>query len=493
MLACHPPRVERADPRTAAQSRLIRIEDTRADEPAWLDSMLAMPDASLRRSAAITAGRIGARGHRPALRRLAVDPDTSVAAAALFALGLLKDTSSVELATAGLRSAPSVSREAAWLLGEVGTAGRAALLTAIGDTSLGSRRRSGALLALARIRPVEVEPIARLLNDADTAIAWRAAYVLARGRTPSAVRMLLGAANSPSADVRDYAARGLVRALAGDSLGGEALATLRRLSKDSSARVRVSAVRGAGGYGVLGASVIAEALRDADPSVRITAAPFAHFSFDTSSRAWDEAWRADTSFVMRRQLAEAASRKGRLIAAWAPWRADSRWERRAAAAELDGLAPPRLALTRLDQALGDADGRVRAAATGALAQLADSTATMADARTRLRTLLADSDFEVRATALGALTKGATIDDLSSAIASYTANRADRDLDARLAFWTLADSALARNTGPLPESLTRALAAIDVRRIRSSASARRASPGFAPGGIAAASLGWTAGT
>src|SRR3954469_18553680 len=50
--------------------RLLRIDDTRRDEPAFLDSVIAgaMGDAN-RGRAALTAGRLGARMHLPALRR----------------------------------------------------------------------------------------------------------------------------------------------------------------------------------------------------------------------------------------------------------------------------------------------------------------------------------------------------------------------------------------------------------------------------------------
>src|SRR5438445_5967445 len=56
LLACHTAYVRPRDTRVEVRARLIRIEDTRSDEPAWLDSELASPDASRRRDAAITAG-----------------------------------------------------------------------------------------------------------------------------------------------------------------------------------------------------------------------------------------------------------------------------------------------------------------------------------------------------------------------------------------------------------------------------------------------------
>src|SRR6476659_4818095 len=125
---CHP----MVPPATASpslewQARLLRVQDTRRDEPLFLDSLLDGSDASQRAAAALTVGRIGARAHLPRLRALAADADTSVAANALFALGLVKDTAAAALGATALRATPVVAVEAAWLLGELGERGRQAL------------------------------------------------------------------------------------------------------------------------------------------------------------------------------------------------------------------------------------------------------------------------------------------------------------------------------------------------------------------------------
>jgi cyclophilin family peptidyl-prolyl cis-trans isomerase/HEAT repeat protein len=298
-----------------------------------------------------------------------------------------------------------------------------------------------------------------LLGAHDTDIAWRAAYVVARARSAAAVRAMLGATRSPHALVRDYAARGLARSLAGDSLGAAALDALRRLATDPDARVRVTAVRVLGAYGAQARTPIATALRDEDPVVRVTAAAFAHVALDSTAQAWSDAWRSDTSFVYRRALAESAARRGMLREAWQPWRADSRWQRRAGAAALDGIGQASEAVERLDGSLHDGDGRVRAAAAEALGGLADSASVASAARARLRAMLSDPDFVVRSTALTALAKGASVDDLAAALGSYAVAIRDVDLDARLAFWSLADSALRGHGARLPDSVVHGLATI----------------------------------
>ena len=305
------------------RARLVRIEDTRRVDSAFLDSALRAPIPSLRRAAALTVGRVGARQHRAAVRFLVSDPDVRVASAALYALGLLKDSAAAARAASALRTAPDVAAEAAWLLGEIGDSGRAPLLAAATDPRLASHRRGAALLALARMRPVPSAALLPLLSEADSAIAWRAAYVVARARSASAVRPMLAATRSAHADVRDNAARGLARSLAGDSLASLATDALTRLTRDPSPRVRVTAVRVLGAYGAGAREPLRGAMRDPDPAVRVTAAAFAHVALDSSARSWEESWRADTSFVVRRALAEAGVRRGMLRDAWQRWSTDT--------------------------------------------------------------------------------------------------------------------------------------------------------------------------
>src|SRR5690242_20812560 len=126
------------DARVGLRADLVRIEDTRRLELAPLDSALGSHEPALRSAAALTVGRIGARQRASALRTLATDGNAHVAAAALYALGLLKDSASVSVAATALRSAPEISAEAAWMLGEVGEAGRSALVSAATDASLGA-------------------------------------------------------------------------------------------------------------------------------------------------------------------------------------------------------------------------------------------------------------------------------------------------------------------------------------------------------------------
>lgn len=412
----------------------------------------------IRSLAALVAGRIGGDVHRPALRALAAAPDPAVAGDALFALALLKDTASRPLAVAALHRDPLVADRSAWLLGQLGEPARADVVTALGDPALGADTRGALLLAAARLRPVPAAAIIPWVRSDDPEVAWRAAYALARGRSAAGVRTLLGVPASPVASVREQVARGLSRTVAGDSLAESSLSALAALVLDTDAHVRVNAVRSLASYHARGRDGVVRSLHDGDAAVRLTAAQSLDAVLDSAGGPWRAALDADTAFVVQRAVLDGAARHGLSSLRPVAWPTSAEWQRRAASAELDAIGPASIALPRAEAWLRDDDGRVRAAAAGEIARLADSADTRAAARTALRARLGDADIQVRAVALGALAAGATLDDLRPAMEAYARSRADRDNDARLAFWPLVDSTLRRPT-PLPESIARELASL----------------------------------
>ena len=349
--------------------------------------------------------------------------------------------------------------EAAWLLGELGDRGRGAIIAGIADAGLRPETRGALLLAATRLRPVPSDAVIPLVSSVDSALAWRAAYVLARGRSAAGVRQLIAQSASPWSSVREQVARGISKGVAGDSLGGVARDALVRLVGDTSARVRINAVRALSTYGAPVRARIVAALRDGDAGVRLAAAQSLDAVLDSSASPWTDAFDADTLFAMRRAVVDGAIKRGIRLAERAGWPASDDWRQRAAAAELDARGTAAAAAERLARWGRDQDGRVRAAAAGALAQLADSAPVREAVRGQLRTLLADSDFGVRSASLDALAHGATIDDLASALRSHALAAADRDSDARFAFWRFADSALVRQKGSLPDSIEHALAVL----------------------------------
>ncbi len=449
---CHVRAAPPDDPRLVARARLLRIEDTRGDEPAFVDSMLWGDDSRLRAAAALSAGRIGARVHIPALHALATASDTAAAASALFALGLLKDTSALTIAEAALRRGPTVGVEGAWLLGELGEAARPALVAALSEAGIGTAARAALLQAATRLRPVPAAQIIPFVASADSALAWRAAYALARGRSPAGVRPLIAAAASPWSAVREQAARALAQPVAGDSLGARAEATLVRLVADPDPRVRMNAVRALATYGRRAESGVLAALRDRDAGVRMSAAQSLALVLGDDERTWRDAWALDTAFAVRSAIADGAQPRGVLAAELAPWRTSAEWWRRAAAAGLDVRGSAVLALPRSRAFLLDDDGRVRSAAARALGRYADSALVRERVRQEMRGLLRDPDVGVRSAALAALARGASADDLLAALDAQVTARNDTEADARLAFWTLADSATRPGALALPTAL-----------------------------------------
>ena len=444
-------------PELGARARLLRIEDTHRDEPALIESLVASADAPTRAAAALTVGRIAGRAHLPALRRLAGDRDPAVAANALYSLSLLKDSASAALAAAALRNGPEQAREAARLLGEVGD--RSAIIDALGDASLGRSTHAALLLAAARLRPVPAAAVTPYLARDDSALSWRAAYAIARGRSAAGARALLAQRSSPWSSVREQVARGASRSLAGDSLGALAMGALQQLAADTSARVRTNAMGSLASYGPAARSLVLSALTDPDVNVRVSASQALASVLDADSATWVRVFDAETSFVVRRNIADGAIRHGVNLAMRAEWGASERWQERAAAAALDGVGPAGAAADRLKAWLLDDDPRVRAAASARYAGLVDSSAVRPRVRAGLRGILTDPDASVRASALDGLAIGGSPDDLAAAFASYRLALLDVDNDARLAFWHLTDSVVARHVATLPDSVQQRLAAL----------------------------------
>ena len=98
---------------------LIGSADARQLDTALLRAAIRSPAGDVRAAAALAVGQVQGRALAPALRSLLTDGDTAVAAAAAFALGLLRDTAGIDALAAALAPAPAVGVDAAWALGQV--------------------------------------------------------------------------------------------------------------------------------------------------------------------------------------------------------------------------------------------------------------------------------------------------------------------------------------------------------------------------------------
>lgn len=449
--------VSAADTRTYAQ--LVAMTDTRQLDSALVDRALASPWQPLRAAAALAIGQVGAEHGLSAISRLRLllqDKQVSVGANAAYAIGLLRDSASIQTLSAALAGNHEIAREAAWALGEIGAPARGAITSAL-NISHPTDVTVQLLLAAAKLRPIPLVDIKPFLRQGSPATVWAASYAIARTRAPAGVSGLIELESSPAlktnhvmedgryestaaysdprtaiARTRAEIARGLAKSAAGDSLGTKAFAVLFRLARDADPHVRINAVRSLGTYGPIAKSLLVSATRDRDPNVRIAAAQSLGTALTRESTEFPRLLAADTSLAYRASLLASATRAGMRPLSLTQWTASSDWRWRAAVASADGDTLDRtFAISRAAPLTHDTDPRVREAAYAALVPPA-SMRLEDTVHTLLLSGLRDPDFYVRATVIGALADRPSVQDLPAVLASYSRAARDSANDARLA-------------------------------------------------------------
>ena len=440
-------------------ARLLAMTDTRQLDMPLVERALSSKWRPLRTVATISIGQIGAEHGMAAstrLRGLLKDRDVTVGANAAYALGLLRDTTSIADLTAALAANHEVAREAAWALGEIGAPARGAIIA-----GLKSRRDNDTaiqlLLAAAKLRPVPIPDVVQYLHDPQLAVVWAATYAIARTRAPAGVRALMDLEASPLLSARPrildrpadtsapYAdaitgnqraraeiARGLAKSAAGDSLGVKAFTVLSRLVGDIDPHVRINAVRSLGTFGPQAKAALVYATRDVDPNVRIAAAQSFATVLTKDTPDFAALWAADTSIVYRSSLLASAARAGLRPGELTTWASNPDWRLRAAVSSASGDTLDRaFAFARTAPLTRDPDPRVREAA---YAEIAPSAGIPLEDTVHALLIngLRDPDFYVRATVIGALADRPSTADLSAVLASYNAAARDSANDARLA-------------------------------------------------------------
>jgi len=457
-----------APTRDLVLAELLEAADARRADTLLFDRALASTEPAVRRAAALTVGQVRVAARVPRLRALLTDPDTGAAASAAFALGLIRDSTPETLSALeqALSGRPSVGAEAAWALGEIGERARRPIVTGLAAPHAAPVRQA-LLVAAARLRPVPVDAVRPLLRSADAAVVRAAAYAIGRPRAAAGVRSLLDVTEVADAETRAYAARGLARVAAGDSLAVESLPALARLAADPSPHVRIAALGSLAGYGPAARASLTAATRDHDANVRVAAAQAAATALGDDRAAWLELWKADTSFMYRRSLVASALHAGVSLPAVDggtadAWQRSADWRYRAAVADAAAGANVERARAVASPFLRDADGRVRAAAYGALAPFADSAD--ADAHPWRRALLLeglnDADFFARATALAGLTGKARASEVPAVVRAYRAAQRDSANDARIAAAAYLRAAWRNDSAAFSDSLRAALAGLE---------------------------------
>ena len=228
LLLAAPPSPPPPVPRMEKLTRILAAEDRR-DLTTDVKLGLADADRSVRRRAALAAGRIGDAGAVPALVPLLQDPELEVRQMAAFALGLIGDPLAVDPLLVALKDPePVVRGRAAEALGQIGDARaapaiaqmvvaalppKAPLVTVRGDdpasmTDPWLEPRLG-VFALARLKDVRSAQ-AVLLSAGKPRFDWWAATWTAMRLENAALRpVLLAAVSSTDPLSRAYGARGL--------------------------------------------------------------------------------------------------------------------------------------------------------------------------------------------------------------------------------------------------------------------------------------------
>ena len=446
-------------------ARLMAMTDSRTYDKSLLDSVLASGWQPLRRAGALAIGQVG-RSHGlpglPTLRTLLSDADKETAANAAYALGLLRDSTTVPWLETALGAAAPVAREAAWSLGEIGAPATAVITRRLAQTPSDDALAIQLLLAASKLRPLPVASVRPYLSMADRpSVRWAASYAIARPRAQAGVRDLIALANTPSMNVRPAPAeivvdsiiptadayvnppvalqrtraeiaRALSKQAAGDSLADSAIVVLTRLAGDSHPHVRINAVRSLASYGPRARQLVVDAAADKDANVRITAAQSLGTVLDSTVASWTPVWERDTSLMFRASLLASAEQAGAHITAATSWRSHRDWHYRASFLNAAGASSDTVYAAQIARAfLSDTDGRVRSAAYGVLAGN-DTAAPPASIHAALIKGLSDADFYARATVIGALSSHPDAKDAPLVLASYVKSLRDQGNDARIA-------------------------------------------------------------
>ena len=451
----------------ARYGRLLAMADERRVDTALLQGIFRSGSRAERAAAARAVGQVHGVALVPTLRVLLTDRDTTVAANAAYALGLLADTASVAELAHALDASPAVGRNAAWALGQIGEPARPAIVAALApsQTVRDVRVRGALLLATFLLKPVPVEAIRSSLADPSALVRWSAAYAIARPYAAGGVRALLPLASDTSAEVRAQVARAFSHRAAGDSLAALVRAPLETLASDRNAHVRINALHSLATYGASSKRIVVRGTLDPDANVRVTAAQELGAVLDNGRAAWMAAWKADTGFMYRRSLLASALSQDVVLPATEmdepdSWVHQGDWRLRASVAEAGGASTTILRLREVSLPMSrDPDPRVRAAAYAAMAPHADSADDHPWRREFMEYGLTDDDVIVRATAIGSLEGHATAAEVPLVLASYRRAETDTLNDARIAAVRFFIAAWKRDSVHFADSVTKAIRAL----------------------------------
>jgi len=427
---------------------LLQAEDAREWNRGVLEAGTLSAEPLVRRTAAMSIGRIGDWRGTSVLVPMLQDRDSTIHPTVAFALGLLRDTAAVGPLIDRLTAMPTptleTAKEIVTALAKIGGPAAADMVARVLNTTANlSMEGAGDVLvrhaALESWRLGPASPTRQLIalaESRDDELRWRALFALGQLHPPSAGPTILTALQDQHPTVRLYAARALSASYAATAglEPASVIQLLGRAAQDENAGVRINALHALGTYrrAEVADQVVSE-LGDPVFNVQVEAARTVGLSggpvaVAQLSRLVRE---GKGTFALRQEallgLARVSPDSFRVLSA--AWTSSPRWPERAAAAEGWGWVAPGPDVSHPDF-FGDPDGRVAAAALQGWSDAAagPDPALLAAARGLLR----HPDVGVRTLAAEAIARAPLPDDLAPLGAAFERAAGDSIPDAAIA-------------------------------------------------------------
>jgi cyclophilin family peptidyl-prolyl cis-trans isomerase/HEAT repeat protein len=456
VLAMPPGAAAQQEATVEAIAPILMAEDARQWNRALYQGGLEHSDPLVRRKAALAIGRLRDPQGTALLLAHLRDPDSTVQAEIMFALGLMGDTAAVGPIISRFSERPGLWREAA----QEGITALARMNDPrVAPFFAGILRRTSALtvdsLPLAVIQVARelwrlgpAGPVADLipfLRDTTIELRRAAVFSVSRVRPPSAASDLLLALQDDIPLHRSWAARALTRAYADTAgLAADAVTSaLRRLLADEDDGVRINVLRTLGTFRNPDLSgTIIPLLSDPDVNTRVqAAATLGQTGGPDAAGALAELLGKREPWAVRREALLALARVDTVafLAAVAPWASSPEWRDRGAAAEGFAAmgAPAHPARPPLDR---ERDARVIARTLQVWNERGPDPALL----TLARQYLTHADAAVRSVAADVVSRAQDPADIAALSAAF--GRAERDSfpDAALSALAALDSIAAKS-------------------------------------------------
>jgi len=435
---------------------VLAAEDARDFQPDLFGRALVAPDSLVRRTAALSAGRVGDPRATPLVVPLLADPDTTVRVAAAFALGLLRDTAAIQPLIERLTGLPGLdattATEAITALAKIGGPKAGEFFGGVLERKvvLSQDDPGPAQLQVIgeswRLGPdAPVTGLLPFMEDSAPGPRLRAVYSLGRLRAPEAGNRMLLALRDQEPYIRSLAARALTRGYAESAkLALSSVAELLvRAADEPSPQVRINALRSLASYqDSTYASKLVPLLDDPLTVIQLqTAETLGELGGSEAAKGLARAVGGKGTTPLRRAalVALAHADPKAFEQAAGTWRSSNDWLDRAAAAQGTAVAGP----GKSPSFLTDRDGRVVAAGLQAWSDRVKGPDP--DLLAAARPLLAHRDAAVRSVAADAVARAADAADLPALISAYQATGHDSFPEAAL---SALDAILAiRQSGP----------------------------------------------